>query len=244
MERLFRRAIARFQTTQWSRVIEAGRGGGRDALAELCQAYWQPIYCFIRARGFCPADAEDLTQGLFASLLAPGALDNVDPRRGRFRSWLRSTARHFLCNELDRRRAKSRGGGQLPISIDGEQAEESLRLASKEADMPDRIFDRGWALTVTARALERVRADYVREGKGEAFGRLERLLSGEELETTDAELSRVLGRTAVDLRVERCRMKKRLEARYRRYLREEIGETVARAHEVDDEIRHLLDALT
>jgi hypothetical protein len=54
----------------------------------------------------------------------------------------------------------------------------------------------------------------------------------------------LLGRTAVDLRVERCRMKKRLEARYRRYLREEIGETVAGEREVDDEIRYLLDALT
>jgi RNA polymerase sigma-70 factor (ECF subfamily) len=244
MGRLLRRAIARFQTTQWSRVIEAGRGGGREALAELCQAYWQPSYCFIRARGFSPDDAEDLTQGLFASLLAPGALDKVDPRRGMFRSWLRSTARHFLCNEVDRRRAKIRGGGQVPISIDGDLAEEGLRLASGEAEMPDRIFDRRWALTVTARALERVRADYVREGKGDAFGRLEKLLSGEELEITDADLSRLLGRTAVDLRVERCRMKKRLEARYRRYLREEIGETVAGEREVDDEIRYLLDALT
>lgn len=224
-------------------MIEAGRAGRPDALAELCRAYWQPIYCFIRARGFPPEDAEDLTQGLFVTLLAPGALDRVDPRRGAFRNWLRAAARHYLCNELDRRRRKIRGGGQAPISIDSELAEEGLRLASCEAQTPDRIFDRRWALMVTARALERVRAEYAREGKQEAFSRLETLLSGEELPMTDAELSSMLGRTAVDLRVERCRMKKKLEARYRRYLREEIGVTVADPRDVDNEIRYLLDAL-
>jgi RNA polymerase sigma-70 factor (ECF subfamily) len=239
----FERARSRFDTTQWSRVIKPGRGGAREALAELCQAYWQPIYGFIRARGFAPPEAEDLTQGLFASLLAPGALARVDPRRGRFRDWLRAAAVHFLCNELDRRRAQRRGGGQVPITLDVDVAEECLRHESQDALTPDRLFDRQWALTVTARALARVRADYVKEGKGEAFARLEGLLSGEDLETTDAELSRVLGRTPGDIRVERCRLKKKIEARYRRYLREEIGETVIGPGAVDDEIRLLLDAL-
>jgi RNA polymerase sigma-70 factor (ECF subfamily) len=240
---LFEGGRSRFETTQWSRVINPGQGGAREALTELCQAYWQPIYCFIRARGFRPDEADDLTQGLFTSLLAPGALNKIDPRRGRFRDWLRSAAMHFLANELDRRRALKRGGRQVQITIAADIAEESLRIESQEGATPDRIFDRQWALTVTARALDRVREDYRKEGKEEAFARLEGLLSGEGGGMTDAELSKALGRTAVDLRVERHRLKKKIEARYRRYLREEIGETVAGPDAVDDEIRLLLDAL-
>jgi DNA-directed RNA polymerase specialized sigma24 family protein len=240
---LFERARSSFETTQWTRVIEPGRGGAREALAELCRAYWQPTYGLIRARGFPPAEAEDLTQGLFASLLAPGALARVDARHGRFRDWLRSAAVHFLCNELKRRRALKRGGDRPCMSIDVDGAEETLRSSGEEAPTPDRIFDRQWALTVTARALARVREDFVKEGKGAAFLRLERLLTGEDSETTDAELSLALGRTPNDLRVERHRLKKKVEERYRDYLREEIGDTVAGPHAVDDEIRLLLDAL-
>ena len=237
------RARARFETTQWSRVIKPGRGGAREALAALCQAYWQPTYCFVRARGFGAVEAEDLTQGFFASLLEPRGLAKVDPERGRFRDWLRAAVKNFLCNELDRRRAQKRGGGMAPITLDVEIAEESLRLESQDALAPDRIFERRWALTVTARALARVREDYAKEGKADLFSRLEAMLSGEEVEMTDAELAEVLGKTPTAIKVERHRMKMKIRALYRHYLREEIRETVADSRAIDAEIRILLDAL-
>ena len=57
---------APFPTTRWSRVARAG-DDARAALAELCAAYWYPIYAMIRRMGY--ADALDLTQGYFARLL-------------------------------------------------------------------------------------------------------------------------------------------------------------------------------
>jgi hypothetical protein len=198
----------------------------------------------MRARGCTRERAEDLTQGLFASLLAPGALARVDPSRGRFRDWLRTAARNFLCNDVDRERAQIRGNGQPTCSLDHDVPEEGLRVAAQDVMTPDRIFDRRWAMTVTSRALARVREDYVRGGKAAAFARLEQLLAGDELEVSDADLARAEGRTAIDLRVERCRMKKRIVAQYRRYLREEVGNTVADdERSIDDEIRYLLNAL-
>jgi DNA-directed RNA polymerase specialized sigma24 family protein len=241
---LFERAWPQFETTEWSAVIEPGRRGARSALAELCHAYWQPTYCFIRARGFAPDEAEDLTQGLFASLLAPGALAGVDETRGRFRDWLRAAAKSFLSNEIKRAKALKRGGGHPRLIIDVDVAEETLRHETQEAFTPDRVFDRQWARTVATRARARLLEECVKGGKRDAFLRLESLLVDEAAEVTDAELSKLLGRTPNDLRVERHRLKQRLQALYREYIREEIGDTVSAPDAVDDEIRFLLHALT
>src|SRR6185369_13508424 len=151
---------ARFdlETTQWSRVMKAGQSPAREELAGLCQAYWPPVYRFVRARGFTRGQAEELTQGFFASLLAPGALARFDPQRGRFRAWLRTALGHFLADDLERRRARRRGSPGLVV-LDGATAEEEAHEREGPGAPPDRIFDRRWGLAVTTRALARVRAE-------------------------------------------------------------------------------------
>ena len=69
-----------FATTHWTMVLDAGRSDSiraREALAQLCQTYWYPLYAYIRRRGESPADAEDLTQGFFARLLKLNSLADV-----------------------------------------------------------------------------------------------------------------------------------------------------------------------
>ena len=81
----------RFGSTRWSMVTRAGRGSGdgsRQALEELCAAYWAPIYGFVCARGHDAAGAEDLTQAFFADLIERRAIEDADPTRGRFRTYL------------------------------------------------------------------------------------------------------------------------------------------------------------
>jgi hypothetical protein len=241
---LWGKARSDLETTQWRRIIKAGDNAAREGLTELCEAYWQPVYRFVRARGFARAEAENLTQKFLASLLAPGALARFDPQLGRFRDWVRASLSHFLGNELAYRRLQKRGGAQRRIALDRDVAaaeEEALERGSA-AETPDRIFDRRWAEAVTARAFARVREDFVRSGQGELFARLERRLAGEAYESV-AERQRGPAPSGKGLLVARHRMRRTMADRYRHYLREEIADTVASCDDVDDEIRLLLEAL-
>lgn len=230
-----------FATTQPGLIARA-RDGSRDALGELCRAYWRPLYVFFRARGCAPADAEELTQRLCASLISPGELAAFDPERGRFRRWLRGAARHLLLNDLKRERAHKHGGGWTRIDVEVGAAEQSFQLDVQRGLGADRLFDRCWAETVAARVLARVRTDCEQEGKGAAYARLAAFVLGEEQDAAGADAGPPEG-SLVALRVERHRLKERVRARCLRYLREEIAATVTCVDAIDDEIRVLFDAL-
>jgi RNA polymerase sigma-70 factor (ECF subfamily) len=242
MKTLTRRASYAFETTQLGVIMSAGTGAP-DALRALCETYWEPLYFFIRARGSTREDAEELTQQLFAALLVPGVLAKFDPSRGRFRGWLRGAAAHLLANERDRRTALRNGGGWTRLDLDVEAAEGTFQQDAQRALGPEQLFDRAWARTVTRRVLERIRAEFEQEGKKAAFARLEALLSGEGSDTSEEDEAEIRGKNVVALRVERHRLKEKARARCLRYLREEIGRTVASQAAVDDEIRILFRAL-
>jgi DNA-directed RNA polymerase specialized sigma24 family protein len=243
-------AVHRFQTTRWSLVQRAGQRDAREALASLCQTYWQPVHSFIRAQGIAPQDAEDLTQGLFASILARGDLARVDPERGRFRSWLRQCARHYVCNYFDHKNAPKAGGGVTFVDVHGEGADVVLDLGAKDAELPDRLFDQRWALTVVDRALQRLEAQYVKEGRGELFARLRSTLSGEANVDADGAVgadAEAPQKSPRAIRVARHRLMTELETKFRRCLRAEIAETLADTVSdpaaIDDEMRELFNVL-
>ena len=103
----------RFATTNWSFILAAAdtqNPNSQEALEELCQKYWPPVYAFIRYRGFDEAKAEDLTQGFFTRLLEKKNLKSANPERGKFRSFLLGSVKHYLANEWDREQAQRRGG--------------------------------------------------------------------------------------------------------------------------------------
>src|SRR5215475_11605208 len=80
-----------FHTTHWTVVLGASSGDGpvaAEALASLCSSYWYPLYAYIRRSGFTRHDAEDLTQGFFASFISRDSLTRVRPQAGKFRSYL------------------------------------------------------------------------------------------------------------------------------------------------------------
>src|SRR5438309_10778494 len=109
----------RFLTTRWTLVELARSGdspGARGAMAELCETYWYPVYAYVRRCGHSVDEAQDLTQGFFASWLARDLLRSVDADKGRFRSFLLASCKHFLANRLVRDRALKRGGGRPPLS--------------------------------------------------------------------------------------------------------------------------------
>lgn len=102
-----------------------------QALAVLCEAYWYPIYAYIRRTGRSQHDAEDLTQGFFARLLERAVLAAANPGKGRLRTFLLACVRNFLSDERERARAQKRGAAVL-ATFDSSQAEE--RYASEPGD--------------------------------------------------------------------------------------------------------------
>ncbi len=232
----------RFALTRWSVVLAAGRnesGHAHDALEELCRTYWHPIYAFIRRDGHGPEDAQDLTQEFFARLLEKNYLGTVSPAKGRFRSFLLASLKHFLANERDQARAQKRGGGQPPVSIDAKSAESSYCIGPVENLSPDKVFERRWALTLLQRVLAGLRDEYVNAGHAEQFEVLKATLTGERRSLAYAELAARLQTSegAVKVAVHRLRQ------RYRQLLRDEIAHTVSSAEEVEEDIRALFGAL-
>lgn len=232
---------ARFPTTQWSRVISAGGPDAPEAkasLAELCHAYWYPLYAYIRRRGHDPERARDLTQDFFARALEKGLLAEADPARGRFRSFLRTVCAHFLANRRDWERARKRGGGRPVLSIDAAGAEGQYARELADGLTPERIFDRSWALTLLARVLDVLGREYDEAGKADTFGALRGVLAGEAEESSYAAIAARLGTTPGAARVAAHRLRRR----YGELLRREIAATLADPEQIDDEIRDLFAA--
>lgn len=231
-----------FATTHWSLVLNAGRGSSpqaRTALATLCETYWYPLYALVRRQGHDSAEAQDLTQSFFTSLLQKRDLQKVRPERGRFRTFLAVALKHFLINEWRRGRAIKRGGGRIALSLDFAEGESRYRAARTDANTPEACFVRQWALTLLQRVQDVLRNEYAQAGKGERFARLQSFLTGEESTRAFAELACELNvsETAVRVAVHRLRR------RFRDLLRAEIAQTVLHEAEIDDEIRALFEAL-
>jgi RNA polymerase sigma-70 factor (ECF subfamily) len=233
----------RFATTRWSQVLAAGRAqttSSRGALAGLCEAYWYPLYAYVRRWGHGPDEAQDLTQEFFTRLLEKHYLRDADPTRGRFRSFLLASLKHFLSNERDRATAVKRGGRAQIVPLEIETAEGLYRLEPPDADTPEKVFERRWALMLLERTLGRLRDEFEAGGRREVFARLEGYLTGERDTVPYAQLAAELGMTEGAIKVAVHRLRKRFGA----LLREEIGDTVSDPAQVDDEIRELFRILT
>ena len=229
-----------FTATRWTVVLTAGRGQSPQAdraLEELCRVYWYPLYAYVRRRGYASHEAEDLTQEFFARLLAKNYLADVARDRGKFRSFLLASLKHFLANEWDRARAKKRGGDHTIISLD---AETRYRLEPLDELSADKALDRQWAITLLDQVLARLRAEYAAAGKNDVFDQLKASLTAGSDSIPYAAVAATLGTTegAVKVAVHRLRR------RYRKLLREEIAHTVANPAEIDEEIRHLFAAFS
>ncbi len=231
-----------FHTTRWTLVTRAARPdeAGARALDELCTTYWPAVYAFYRSDGATPDAAADLTQGLFADLLTRGDLASADAERGRFRTFLRSCARNFRANELDRSRAEKRGGGTAPLSLDIEREESRIRLEPMEQLDPAAAFDRRWAQTVIEDALAELESAERGADRGEMFDRMRATLEGRAPEKPWAEVADEVGSTEGALKV----AAHRLRHKYRECLVRGVRETLGDEVDVDEELAALLAALS
>jgi RNA polymerase sigma factor (sigma-70 family) len=229
-----------FELTRWTLVVAAAGHDSKEAgkaLQHLCATYWYPLYAFVRRAGYAAHDAQDLTQEFFARLIEKRWLGAVDRDKGKFRSFLLASMRHFLANEWDRGQRLKRGGGEPVLSLDAETAESRYALEPADSMSADRIFERRWALTLLEQVLAKLRREFVMLGKAMLFEALEPGLTGEKIPYAEIAARLNLNEGAVRVAVHRLRV------RYRDLVRLEIAETVAAEEDVAAELQHLFAAL-
>src|SRR6266481_9104412 len=232
---------AAFVTTHWSVVLTA-RGespAAQEALGKLCRIYWWPLYGFVRREGYTPEEAQDLTQGFFALLLERRDLDVVRKEKGRLRSYLLASLKHFLGKAHRRAMAVKRGGGRPPVPLEELLARERADLEPADTLSADRIYERRWALTLLEQVLARLGEQYRVAGSGELFEQLKQMLADDSDRPSQARIAQELNMTENAVK----QAFHRLRQRYRFLLREEIAQTVAVPGDVEDELRHFIAVL-
>lgn len=232
-----------FFTTRWTMVSRAKGESpeARAALGDLCEAYWNPVFCFLRREGRSEDQSKELTQAFFAQLLSGAGIGDVDATKGRFRSYLLGSLKHFLAKQRRDAQREKRGGNVVIDSIDadGSEASPGLQVADPGASIGDAWFDRHWALSVMERGLMRVEESFEDSGKGEQFKLLSPWLSGEPEGFTQADAAKQLGMSlsAVKVAIHRLRQK------FGEAIRREISDTVDSEEDVAAELRYLIEAL-
>jgi RNA polymerase sigma-70 factor (ECF subfamily) len=212
---------------------------GADAARDhICQAYWYPIYFYVRRLGHSPEDAQDFTQGFFARLYHKNYLQSADSRKGKFRSFLLMMLQRFMADEWDKTRRQKRGGGQETISMDAQDTEFRYRSEPADDTTPDKAFERRWAEALLEQALKRLQEESEAAGKGAIFKEMRPFLTCEN-EAGCAEIAHKLEMSENNFKV----TLHRLRHRFGDLLREEIARTAATPEEVEEEIRDLFAAL-
>ena len=234
----------KFATTRWS-IVNAAKdptsGSSRDARHELCTAYWTPLYAFARRKGLSTADAEDLTQAFFATLLADNWLEPVDQQRGKFRTYLLTLFKRFMAAQWRKDTTLARGGNVAIHSLQFAfgDAEQAFLAEPSCGNSAEQTFQYQWALTVLDRVWMRLRARYEARQQQDLADLLRPLLTSVPDEQTLQDLAGSTGKSVATLRV----ALHRLRTRYREILHDEVAETLDDPGEVRAELSELLEAL-
>lgn len=235
-------ASPRFMTTRWTMVLDAASDGPQQeaALAQVCRAYWYPVYAFIRRQGSGPEDAQDLTQGFFEKLLRREWLAGIEKRDCRFSTWLLTRVKTHLQNEHRDATAQKRGGESKPVSIELAVIENWFGAEPMTAeDTPERAFERRWALSVLEAALASLKAFCLEHGKTELFDLLSPFLSREPELGEYAAVAQKLGmkENTVAVAVHRLRQ------HYREAVRAEVAAGLDDKTMIEEELKHLAACL-
>jgi len=236
---------AAFLTTHWTLVMRARETqsdtSSQKALSNFCEAYWPPLYSFVRRRGHASPEAQDLVQGFFAHLLEKNTLSRADKEKGRLRTFLLGSLQNFLCNEYDRSRRLKRGGGHRVVSIDEflPEAEASMMETAHLSD--SRAYDLAWASNIVKRAWQHLEDAFEAEGKAESLEVLRQFVDGSgRTPPNQEEAAEKLGVPVATLRTWLWRLRQR----YREALRMEVASTVSDPADVDQELHYLYQILT
>jgi len=169
--------------------------------------------------------------------LSGGPLDGAMREKGRFRSYLLGALKHFLSDQRVHAQAQKRGGDVIHQALemsDRETANGFPQIADAKMESPDAAYDRQWALTLLARALDELSCDMMAEGKQQHFETLKPWLTGDD-EVRQGEAAVTLGISTDAVKVAVHRLRKR----FRESVKSQINHTVEDPAQVREEMDHL-----
>lgn len=228
-----------FPETRWTLIdaIRDGRPSAFEAISEVCEIYWYPVYAFFRDQGKPHHDAQDLTQGFFEGILRRHDLLRVEQEAGNFRAFLSAAARNFAISEYWRNRAEKRGGGKPAVNFDEGLADKLYRKEQLVGgDDPEVNYDKRWAKALLDGVLVSLKREAEANGKGKEFQALQGYLEPNGREQPVKRAAKALSMTEGAVRVVVFRLRKR----YGELLRLEMAKLVQGPEAVEDEIRYLL----
>lgn len=227
-----------FHTTRWTRVClaKADSEDGRRALAELCEAYYEPVVTYLRHVLRDSDAAHDMSHAFFSMILGGGNIGSADRERGRFRSYLLGAVKHFVSRQREIHLSLKRGAGLQPVSLDEEGIPD---IRDQQVLSPDAAFDRQWALTVLERSLRALREECQASGKELLFEQARPFLTGDAAYGDQGAAAATCGMSVDAFRVAVHRLKKLL----RQCMKAEISGTLDDDGAVIDEMQTLFEAL-
>lgn len=231
-----------FMTTHWTVVFQAAvekSGAGRPALSEIIRKYWKPLYFFARQRGLSPSDAEDATQGFLAGFMDGKLLEQVDPAKGKFRTYLLAAWKRYLIDLYRHDSRKKRGGAVEFSSYDSADCEREWLQRSSNDAQPELVFMTSWASSLVEETLRRLRSEYASSKRLATFEAmipyLTCPLNAESYQQIASKLSVTAGASKVALH--------RLRQRFGQCIREVVQETVDDPADIETELGDLLNVL-
>ena len=225
-------------TTAWPTL--PAQAGAEAAFAQLCTAYWSPLYAYIRRAGRSKDDSERLIRDFFLRPLVLARFKGLGAEVRTLRAFLLLSLKTFGLDESRRPRA----GEQSPMraqpgpAFDFEEADRSYRLEARTSRSPVESYERQWAIALLARVLERLRSEST-DLTAVEFEALAAFLPGGKPGASFGTVALRLNKTpaAINLIVHALRH------RYGVILRSEVRATLNHASDVDKEIQHLYGVL-
>jgi RNA polymerase sigma-70 factor (ECF subfamily) len=221
-------------------VLQARKNGegAHQALEELCQIYWFPLYAWCRHRSLSTADAEDMVQGFFLKVLEKRMFDAADASLGKLRTFLLTGLQRHVKDELNKASALRRGGGKV-VSFDSAQAEEWYTSEILHGESSEHLYDRQWALTLLVNAMHQLEKQAADKGKSAHFVAMKPFLTDEGSAEAYQQAAASLSMKADSFKV----AVHRLRAKFKLALRKEVSGIQFDQSSVDEEITYLWKVL-
>lgn len=214
-----------FPPTEWTKILSGPRS--EAVLAELCQKYWKPIYCYLRSLGLGNEQAKDLTQGFFTEkVLGQDLVRKADREKGRFRSFLLRAVHNYAIS--------MKRGDKAHRSLGPE--EEDPRMV----DAPEAEFNRAWADQLLHEVLAELEQECRQRDKLPHWGLFQEWLLEPEMEKERA-MSEVCRKHGVADASAAYHMIENVKRRFRALLRDRLGSLAGSEDEMEVEIREFIN---
>jgi hypothetical protein len=150
-----------FGATCWTAIESIASkddASSRALIGDFLKAYWKPVYCYLRHKGYNSERAKDLTQGFFHEVvLGRELIQRADRTKGRFRTLLLRALDRYLVSIHRKETAQKRIPEQKLVSLEdstfGDLPEAASNLDS------DEVFHYAWVCELLDRMLEEVETE-------------------------------------------------------------------------------------